>query len=137
VTLQGGVTWIGLPTTNRWNLYSGAGTATFADATQTNTPVSFSAPGSYTLLLSADDGVHAVAYDAAVFTVTQGISVTISHHGPDVQLDWSGGSAPFVIERSAALSPPDWRPLLTNSQFTATLPPSDPACFFRVRAQGL
>jgi hypothetical protein len=136
VPLQGSVAWIGLPPTNRWKLYSGAGTATFADATQTNTTVIFSAPGNYTLLLSADDGVHRVAYDAAVFTVIQGIRVTISHHGPDVQLNWSGGSAPFVIERAAALSPPDWRPLLTNSQSTATLPPSDPVGFFRVRAQG-
>src|SRR5947208_2278948 len=41
VTLQGSVTWIGLPTTNRWKLYSGAGTATFADATRTNTTVNF------------------------------------------------------------------------------------------------
>jgi hypothetical protein len=137
VTLQGSVTWIGLPTTNRWKLYSGAGTATFADATQTNTTVTFSAPGIYTLFLSADDGVHVVAYDAAVFTVTQRISVTISRKGPDVLLNWSGGSAPFVIERTASLSPPEWQPMLTNSQSSATLSPSDPAGFFRVRAQGL
>ena len=137
VTLQGSVTWIGQPTLNRWKLYSGPGTATFADATRTNTTVTFSAAGIYTLLLSADDGVHAVAYDAVVFTVAQGISLTISRHGPDVQLDWSGGLAPFVIERTAALSPPDWQPLLTNSQSSAIVPPFDPAGFFRVRAQGL
>jgi hypothetical protein len=136
VTLEGSVTWIGLPTTNLWKLYSGPDTATFADATRTNTTVSFSTPGSYTLLLSADDGVHALAYDAAVFTVIQGISVTITSNWPDVQLNWSGGSAPFVIERTAALNPPDWRPLLTNSQFSARLPPSNPAGFFRVRAPG-
>ena len=137
VTLQGSVTWIGLPTTNRWKLYSGAGTATFADATRTNTTVNFSAPGIYTLLLSADDGVHALAYDAVVFTVTQSITVTISRSDPNVLLNWSGGSAPFVIERTTALSPPDWQALLTNSQSSATLPRSDPAAFFRVRAQGL
>jgi hypothetical protein len=118
-------------------LYSGAGTATFADATRTNTTVSFSAPGIYTLLLSADDGVHAIAYDAAVFTVAQGISVTISRNGSDVLLNWSGGSAPFVIERAAALTPAVWQPLLTNTQSSATLPPSDPTGFYRVRAQGL
>jgi len=136
VTLQGSVTWIGQPTSNRWKLYSGAGTATFTDSTQTNTTVSFSAPGSYTMLLSADDGVHPVAYDAVVLTVAQGINVTISHQGPDVQLNWSGGSAPFVIERSSLLSPPDWRPLLTNTQSTVTLPPSAQSGFFRVSAQG-
>ena len=137
VSLEGSVTWIGLPTTNRWRLCSGPGTATFADAMQTNTTVSFSASGIYTLLLSADDGVHAVAYDAAVFTVTQEIRVTIARAGPDVVLNWSGGSAPFVIERTAALGPSDWRPLLTNSQFSATFPPSDPAGFFRVRTGAL
>src|SRR3989442_520035 len=66
VTLQGSVTWTGPPPTNRWKLYSGAGTATFADSTRTHTTVSFIAPGIYTLLLSADDGVHAEAYDAVV-----------------------------------------------------------------------
>ena len=60
-----------------------------------------------------------------------------SRHGPDVLLNWSGGLAPFVIERTTALSPPEWQPMLTNSQSSATLPPSDPAGFFRVRAQGL
>ena len=137
VTLEGNVAWIGLPTTNRWKLYSGPGTATFADATQTNTTVNFSGPGIYTLLLSADDGVHAVAYDAAVFTVTQSIGVTISRSGTNALLNWSGGLAPFVIERTTALSPQDWRPVLTNSLSSATLPLSDSAGLFRVRAQGL
>jgi hypothetical protein len=137
VTLEGSVTWTGLPTTNRWKLYSGPGTATFADATQTNTTVNFSGPGIYTLLLSADDGVHSVAYDAEVFTVTQSIGVTISRSGTNALLNWSGGLAPFVIERTPALSPQDWRPVLTNSQSSATLPLSDSAGLFRVRAQGL
>jgi hypothetical protein len=136
MTLQGSVTWIGQPTTNHWKLYADAGTATFADATQTNTMVTFSEPGIYTLLLSADDGVHAVAYDAAVFTVAQSITVTISRSDPDVVSNWTGGSAPFVIERTAALSLPNWQPLLTNSQTSATLPASNAAGFLRVRAPG-
>lgn len=136
VTLQGSVAWVGPPTTNRWKLYAGPGTADFADGTRTNTTVTFNAPGSYTLLLSADDGVHAVAYDAAVFTVVQSITVTISRSAPNVVLNWTGGSAPFVIERTAALSPLNWQSLLTNSQSSATLPESNAAGFFRVRAQG-
>jgi hypothetical protein len=136
LAVQGSVTWVGLPTTNRWKLYAGPGTATFADATQTNTTVTFSASGTYTLLLSADDGVHAVAHDAAVFTVVQSIAVTISRSAPNVMLNWTGGSAPFVVERTAALSPLNWQPLLTNSQFSATLPASNAVGFFRVRAQG-
>ena len=51
-------------------MYSGPGTVTFGNAAQTNTTAKFSAPGVYTLELSADDGVHAVAYDAVVITVT-------------------------------------------------------------------
>ena len=50
---------------------------TFGNAAQTNTTATFSAPGIYTLELSADDGVHAVAYDAVVFTVTSTINVSI------------------------------------------------------------
>jgi hypothetical protein len=137
VTLQGGVTWMDLPTTNRWKLYAGPGTATFADASQTNTSVAFSATGIYTLLLSADDGVHAVAYDAAVFTVTSNIVLTIARNDPDVVLNWTDGSAPFVIERAVALNPLNWQPLLTNSQSGATLPAANAAGFFRVRAAGL
>lgn len=53
-----------------WKLYSGPGSATFADATRASTTATFSAPGTYTMELSAADGVHAVAYDAAVVTVT-------------------------------------------------------------------
>jgi len=136
VALQGGVTWMDLPTTNRWKLYAGPGTATFADAAQTNTTVTFGTPGIYTLLLSADDGVHAVAYDAAVFTVTSNITVTISRNDPDVVLNWTGGLAPFVIERAAALNPLNWQPFLTNSQTGATLPASNASSFFRVRAAG-
>ncbi len=71
IQLQGYITYTGTPPAVQWKLYSGPGTAVFADATKTNTTVSFSAPGVYTLELSAADGIHAVAYDAAVFTVTK------------------------------------------------------------------
>ena len=44
--------------------HSGPGTATFTDSTKANTTVSFDAPGAYTLMLSADDGVHTVTLTA-------------------------------------------------------------------------
>ena len=66
------------PPVIQWKLYSGPGTVTFGNATQTNTTATFSAPGIYTLELSADDGVHAVAYDVAVITVSNVIN--LSHH---------------------------------------------------------
>lgn len=54
--------------TVQWKLYSGPGTVTFGSPNNANTTVSFSQTGTYTLELSADDGVHTVAYDAVVIT---------------------------------------------------------------------
>ena len=67
VTLPGVVTFSNAPPVIQWKLYSGPGTVTFGNAALTNTTATFSAPGVYTLELSAADGVHAVAYDAAVY----------------------------------------------------------------------
>ncbi len=54
----------------QWRLYSGPGSVTFADPSQASTRVTFTQPGTYTFMLSASDGVHAVAYDAVVVRVT-------------------------------------------------------------------
>src|SRR5206468_2470354 len=75
--LQGVVSFSNPPPTIQWKQYSGPGTVTFGNAAQTNTTANFSAPGVYTLELSADDGIHAVAYDAVVVTVTNAIHLTI------------------------------------------------------------
>ncbi len=55
-----------------WSLYSGPAAVNFGDPSQASTTASFSGPGTYTLLLSANDGVHTVAYDALVLHVTAG-----------------------------------------------------------------
>jgi hypothetical protein len=52
-------------------MYSGPGAVSFADSARAATTASFSAPGVYTLMLSADDGVHAVARDAVEITVSE------------------------------------------------------------------
>ena len=52
-----------------WKLYSGPAPVIFGNAAASSTTATFSVPGSYTLMLSAVDGVHAVAYDASVVTV--------------------------------------------------------------------
>jgi hypothetical protein len=54
----------------QWTKYAGPGAVTFANASAAATSVMFSESGSYTLVLSARDGVHAVAYDAVVVTVS-------------------------------------------------------------------
>lgn len=54
-----------------WKLYSGPASASVANANQAATTVAINSPGSYTFMLSADDGIHAVAYDAVVVRVTR------------------------------------------------------------------
>ncbi len=70
VNLAGKSTAPGVVTV-QWKLYSGPAPVVFANAAAAATTATFSAPGSYTLMLSAADGVHAVAYDATVVTVNR------------------------------------------------------------------
>lgn len=59
--------------THAWYLYDAAnapGTATFSAPAALATSVSFSAAGTYTLMIRSSDGVHTPAYDAVVITVT-------------------------------------------------------------------
>ena len=53
-----------------WKLYSGPAIVSFANANQPATTATITGPGTYTLMLSADEGVHAIAYDAIVVRVT-------------------------------------------------------------------
>ena len=53
----------------QWQLYSGPAAVNFANRSAANTMVTFGQSGSYTFLLSANDAVHAVAYDAVVVNV--------------------------------------------------------------------
>jgi len=135
VTLSGVVTYSNPPPVILWKLYSGPGTVVFGNAAQTNTTVMFGAPGVYTLELSANDGVHAVAYDAAVFTVTTAINLTIAVTGTNVNLSWTGGTAPFVVQERGALSTGSWNNVLTTNVQNVSLPLTGAAEFFRVQGQ--
>ena len=53
-----------------WKVYSGPAGVVFGNPNQASTTATINSPGTYTFLLSADDGVHAVAYDAVVVRVT-------------------------------------------------------------------
>jgi hypothetical protein len=133
VQLQGAVTFSNTAPVIQWKLYSGPGPVAFGDATQTNTTATFNTPGIYTLMLSADNGVHAVAYDAVVFSVAQSIVLSAALVGTNLNLSWSGGAAPFVIERSAGLSRAGWIPCMTSSVQTVSVPVLNADGFFRVR----
>ncbi len=135
VQLQGVVSYTGASPVVQWKLYSGPGTVTFGNATQTNTTVTFSSPGIYTLMLSADDAVHAVAYDAVVFTETDSCSVSITRAGTNVNLAWQGGTPPFVVQWADALSVASWSGVATTSQQSATLPITRTMGVFRVQSQ--
>ena len=125
----------GTPTV-RWTFYSGPGTVTFGDATQPATTASFSVPGIYTLMLSADDGIHAVAYAAAVITVSQPIWITTTLTGTNLNLTWTGGLAPYLLQQSETLAASIWsHGVLTTSSQNATLPITNASSFFRVQGQ--
>lgn len=137
VVLQGAVSYSGAPPVIQWKLYSGPGAVNFANAAQTNTSASFSAPGVYTLELSADDGVHAVAYDAMVVTVTQSINLAIARLGTNLNLSWTGGAPPYALETTGALSTSSsaWTTVLTTNGQGALLPIAGSGAFFRVIGQ--
>src|SRR5262249_48433932 len=111
--LAGLVTYTGTPPTIQWKLYSGPGTVSFANPSLTNTTATFSASGVCTLILSADDGVHAVAYDAMVVTVSQTLTLVSRAAGTNMVFNWSGGSAPYSLERSDVLPAVNWSTVLT------------------------
>jgi hypothetical protein len=130
------VAFTGAPPAIEWQLYSGPGTVTFGSAAQTNTTATFSAPGVYTLMLSADDSIHAVAYAAVVITVVPGIWMTIAGAGTSVNLGWTGGSPPYVLQQSTAFPANAWSGVITTSVQNATLPmTTNSNAFFRVQGQ--
>src|SRR4051812_6330000 len=70
VSLAGSVTDPSGRAAVAWKLSSGPPGVTFGNADQPSTTATIPGPGTYTFMLSADDGVHAVAYDAVVVRVT-------------------------------------------------------------------
>jgi hypothetical protein len=133
--LAGVVNFSNAPPVIQWTAYSGTGTVTFGNAAQTNTTATFSAPGIYTLELSADDGIHAVAFDAVVITVTNVINVSITRTGTNLNVSWIGGSPPYVVQRADALPADSWNDILTTSVPTMNIPITNTAGFFRVIGQ--
>jgi hypothetical protein len=134
--LHGVVNYTNTVPTILWKLYSGPGTASFANTNQTNTTVNFSAPGTYTLMLSADDAVHAVAYDAVVITVTNGIRLNVSFTSTNTMLNWVGGSPPYVLQQADTFPSTSWSGVITTSQTSASVPLPQGNRFFRVQATG-
>jgi hypothetical protein len=101
VTLSGTVTDDGLPnppgaTTKQWSQVSGPGTATFSAPTSTTTNVSFSAPGTYVLRLTANDSQLSSSDDVQVTESTTGGTTTtldraVAASSDDAE-EWTNGT---------------------------------------------
>ena len=50
-------------------------------------------------------------------------------------LNWTGGTAPFQVERATELTPADWIVILTNATPPVTLPLDAPIGFYRIVGQ--
>lgn len=135
VSLAGVVNFSNASPVILWKNYSGPGTVTFGNTAQTNTTATFSAPGIYTLELSADDGVHPVAYDAVVITVVDAITVSLTRSGTNLNLSWAGGVAPYVVQRTGVLPTVSWSDVVTTSGNSTNIPITNTAGFFRVKGQ--
>jgi hypothetical protein len=131
--LHGVVAFAGDAPAIQWQLYSGPGTVIFGNVNLTNTTATFSAAGAYTLMLSAADGVHAVAYDAVVITVSPYLPLTITNQAGVAQFSWTGGTAPYVLQTTTnLLDSNSWTGAATTSvpQGTYLINPTNH--FFRV-----
>jgi len=108
--LQGSVASTGAVTVN-WKLYSGPAPVTFGDASQAATSATFAIPGTYTLMLGAADGTHAVAYDATVIHVT--LTPTVSRSGNDEITSFpTAAGHHYRVEHSDDLT--NWNTLADN-----------------------
>ena len=135
LSLSGVVLYSNAPPAIQWSLYSGPGTASFGNAALTNTTVAFSVPGSYTLELSAADGVHAVAFDAVDITVTNTVVVSADRAGTNLTVNWLGGVGPYVVQTNAGLLSPGWGNLTTTALQSVSLPLTNRQEFFRIQSQ--
>jgi len=108
---------------------------TFGNTNQLAVTATFGAPGQYTLMLKADDGIHTPAYDAVVITVRDTIQMNIQRAGSNVVLGWTGGTAPFQLERTGQLPATQWLAAGTFTTNRVAFRRVSNAMFFRVRGQ--
>jgi hypothetical protein len=136
VTLTGAVTYTNVfSLTTAWRMHSGPAAVSFDDASRTNTTATFTAPGVYTLMLSASNGIHTTAHDVAVFAVVDPLRVSITRSSSNALLRWAGGLAPFAVEATDIVPSSNWVTMATVNTNNATVPMTNASSFFRVRQQ--
>jgi hypothetical protein len=136
IQLQGSVLFTNASATlhTQWKLYSGPAAVNFTDPSKTNTTATFNTLGAYTLLLSADDSIHTVSYDAVKVTVTDTFTFQAKTSGTNILLAWSGGTAPYSIETTPNLSPATWLVLTNTPETQLEIQNSSARAFFRLRS---
>ncbi|HEV7403627.1 MAG TPA: hypothetical protein VGO11_11895 [Chthoniobacteraceae bacterium] len=124
--------------TAQWKLVSGPGTVAFGTPTQTATTATFSQPGKYKLMLSVDDGVHAVAYSTTTVDVLPVPTVSSSGTNAVITFATTTGST-YRLESRPNLTGGTWTVLADNiagtgaaKQFTHTGALTQGAQFYRV-----
>ena len=91
----------GMATVN-WKLYSGPNEVTLTSPESADTSASFTQPGSYVFELSADDGIHAVAYDAVVVSVMPNARMANLSTRTAVGVSESVSIGGFIVQGAAA-----------------------------------
>ncbi len=62
----------------------------------------------------------------------QGVSLTAGADAAGLTLTWTGGTAPYTVQRKASLSDPAWVDVVTTDLTTTVVPISGPSGFFRI-----
>ena len=91
----------------------GAGCGHHRESGSANTNVTFRKPGTYTFMFSADDAVHAVAYDATVIYVRLPVTTLRDHSDLLVSFPTVSGQT-YRLERNTALIGGQWATVLDN-----------------------
>jgi len=133
--LQGVVNFTGAPPVIQWKLYLGPGPVAFGNANQTNTTATFTVPGVYTLMLSADDAVHSVAFDAVVVTVSTSLSLDATRTATNLALNWTAGFSNYVLQQTAALPASAWSDVVTTATPGVSIPITNTNRYFRVHSK--
>jgi hypothetical protein len=102
VTLNGSVNDPSGRATVQWKEYSGPSGVSFATPNQPSTNVTIPGPGTYTFMLSAEDAVHAVAYDAVIIRVTGKDALSNLSTRVSVGTGSSVAIAGFIVTGNAA-----------------------------------